>query len=240
MKNNLLNSVYSLLDEKLNPYYIGITNNLDRRYQEHSTNFNSEKKERNHKIKDLPKYRKARKIGRIIMQPILVNILHINAVKYEEAYIKHFKLLGYKLYNLTEGGDGRTGYVTSIETKHRISNSKKGISWGCHTEETKQNISKSHSGKKFTLEHKKNLSIALKNRIITKETRKRMSISTKGKINIKKYILISPDGKEHITNEGLTKFCEEHNISSPNMHKVLNGERKHHKRWMIRRYNNDN
>lgn len=34
---------------------------------------------------------------------------------------------------------------------------------------------------------------------------------------------------------GLTSFCEQHNLSAPNLHKVLKGKRTHHKGWRIER-----
>lgn len=61
-----------------------------------------------------------------------------------------------------------------------------------------------------------------------------MSKTSKGKINIKKYELIDPNGNVFITTEGLTKFCEEHDLTPANLHKVINGERQNHKGWTIK------
>jgi hypothetical protein len=52
---------------------------------------------------------------------------------------------------------------------------------------------------------------------------------------IKLYLCIDPDGIEHITNEGLAKFCEERNLTRPNMVKVANGQRPQHKGWTCQR-----
>jgi len=79
-----------------------------------------------------------------------------------------------------------------------------------------------------------------KKRITTFETKLKMSKSSKGKINIKKYKLIAPNGNIYITNNGLTKFCEENNLKSSNLIKVLKGERSHHKGWTIERMKDDN
>ena len=87
----------------------------------------------------------------------------------------------------------------------------------------------------FSGEHKENLSKARKQRVTKIETRQKCSKTSTGKINIKQYILIDPNGKEHITTNGLSQFCKEHNISHGNMSNVLKGIRRHHKGWTIRR-----
>jgi len=88
---------------------------------------------------------------------------------------------------------------------------------------------------KFSKKHKKNLSIARKKRITKPETRIKCSKTSKGKINIKKYKVTDPDGNIFITENGLSVFCEEHNLTPSNMIKVANGERKNHKGWLTER-----
>jgi len=144
-------------------------------------------------------------------------------------------------YNITKGGycpPSRKGVKLSKEIKAKISKNKKGVIWGSHSEETKKKMSELRMGIKFSPEHKKKLSIARKKRIITKDTRARMKKASIGKINIKKYILHSPSGKEYITESGLADFCRKYDLTPSNLHKVLNGERKHHKKWRIKRYDN--
>ena len=46
----------------------------------------------------------------------------------------------------------------------------------------------------------------------------------------KSYNLISPDG-EKFEVYNLKAFCREKNLTSANIHKVVSGERKHHKQW---------
>ena len=46
--------------------------------------------------------------------------------KVEQIFIKHFKDLGYSLWNETEGGEGLVGYNHTEETKRKISNSNIG------------------------------------------------------------------------------------------------------------------
>ena len=103
------------------------------------------------------------------------------------------------------------------------------------SEEFKKKMSESRLGMKFSEEHKKNLSVARKKRVTTQETRDKASKTSKEKINIKNYKLIDPEGNIHITEFGLTKFCEENNLNRPNFFKVLKGERDNVMGWRIER-----
>lgn len=46
----------------------------------------------------------------------------------------------------------------------------------------------------------------------------------------KEFCVVDPMGKIH-TGRNLTEFCIEYGLSRPNLHKVFNGERPHHKGW---------
>lgn len=71
--------------------------------------------------------------------------------------IAELRYFGYKLANYTDGGEGKLGYVTS--------------------EETKKKISESHKGKKLSESHKKKLSDLFKGRFVSEETRIKISIN---------------------------------------------------------------
>jgi len=171
----------------------------------------------------------------------------------EKHWIEKLRSTNHKIgYNITCGGEGGDTFSNNpnkeqilkgrktlfnqpeIREKMRQNRSKridKPLS-----DNTKKKISKSRNGIKFTSSHKKKLSVARKKRIITKKTREKASKTSKGKINIKKYVLIDPFGNEYITHQGLTLFCEQNNLTISNLLKVLKGERKHHKGWIIKRY----
>lgn len=140
-------------------------------------------------------------------------------------------------YNLARGGDGgnRNGGKLTEESRRRISESKTGTHWGHHSEETKKRMSEVRMGIEFSEEHKKKLCEKRRQRIISDETRKKASQTSRGKINIKQYELTDPDGNTYITTEGLTKFCEDHNLSVGNLSNVISGKRSHHKGWTIKR-----
>jgi len=160
---------------------------------------------------------------------------NIDEEKMDEREIFHIKRLrvdGCKLTNILDGGRRwLNGPSEEQRNKIRIAHLGKKRSL-----ETRRRMSESQTGRKFSQEHKKKLSIARRKRVTTDETRRKLSLSRKGKVNIKKYILIDPNGIEYVTTEGMTKFCEDHGLSTPNIHKVLTGERKNHKGWKIREY----
>lgn len=236
-ENNL---IYAFVDGCGKIFYIGKTCNIKRRNSEHL----SEVKKGN----KLPKYNKLRKLikeGNKFEDLVIIIEENITNEKIDEReifYIKKLREEGYKLKNLTDGGDGginRKNIRLTEEQKNKISSSiLKSFELGRkveHSDETKKKISNSKIGIKFSEEHKKKLSIARKKRIITQETRDKASKTSKGKINIKKYKLIDPNGNIHITEFGLTKFCEERNLNHPNFFKVLRGERDNVQGWKIER-----
>lgn len=255
-KNHL---IYTFVGEFGLPFYVGKTENLKGRMKGHKKELKKGNK--------TYKYNKIRFLMKNGITPKL-NIVSLNltkeeANKKEKWFIQKLVSMGIKLTNMTKGGEGgdtftnnpnkekirkilkelppnRKGVKLSEETKAKISKSKKGKKLNPLSEETKKKISEKKKGLKFSLNHKKKLSIARKKRIITLETRLKTSQTSKGKINTKKYKLIDPLGNIYITKEGLSKFCEEHNLISANLHKVLKKEREHHKYWKIERINNDN
>ncbi len=106
------------------------------------------------------------------------------------------------LHNLTDGGDGASGYVFSEETKRKQSEAHKGnTTWlgkthseetkrkmsdtrkgKTHSEETKRKQSEAKKGKTFSEESKRKMSEAQKGKSLSEETRRKMSETRKGKI----------------------------------------------------------
>ena len=153
--------------------------------------------------------------------------------KLEEYYIKKFNTLLPNGYNMNHTGSGfGPDDKNPTRGKHGIDNPNFGSK---RSEESKQKISESLKGKQKSDIHKKSLSKAWEKRKIeypiSDETRRKMSETSKGKINIKTYKVIDPSGVEYMTTNGLTKFCEEHNLSVKLMNKVSMGKRNHHKHW---------
>ena len=215
--------VYAMLDSSNEVFYIGISCNLQRRKKEHIF-----EAKRDNQLWTYCKLRKVlvEKKPKDIFVVLEDGISDDDIDDREIYYISKFREQGNTLTNLTNGG--RSQFKMEDDVKKRMSNSRKGR---VVSEGTKRKISESNMGKKFSKEHKKKLSKAWEDRIVTSETRKKMSKTSKGKINIKVFELIDPEGNAHITEKGLTLFCEENNLTTANMHKVIQGERIHHKGW---------
>ncbi len=91
----------------------------------------------------------------------------------EKFYIAHYREIG-EIYNLTDGGDGSSGFNHSEKTKKKMSKSQKGNknSLGYkHTEEHKRKLSETLKSNKHGIGHRH-----------TEETRSKMSESHKGQI----------------------------------------------------------
>jgi group I intron endonuclease len=247
MKKNGL--IYIFVDKDKKPFYIGKTIDLKKRTKAHLLECK--------KGNSLYKYNKLRKILKtgLTIDEIIVIIeenIEMDLLDDREIYyIEKLRKDGYQLTNLTDGGDGgdtltdnpnreqilkyRKKLRETTDWNQNMANSKKGVSWGSHSKETKRKMSEAKKGIRFSNEHKNKLSIARKKRITTAETKLKMSKTSKGKINIKKYKLTDPNGQTHITTNGLTVFCEKNNLTSANLMKVLKGDRVHHKGWTIER-----
>lgn len=218
--------IYVFVDENGKPFYVGRTYNLTKRKREHLREVRLGNK--------LPKYNKLRKLikkGYNFDELVCVIEKDIDSELIEQReifYIAKLRQEGYNLKNLTDGGEGAINTTPGLYAKL-----KKIHTGAKRSQESKEKMSNARMGIIFSEEHKKNLSIARKKRITKVETRIKASKTSKGKINIKKYKLISPDGKEYITENGLTLFCEQHNLIAANFFKVLKGEREHQKGWRI-------
>jgi hypothetical protein len=96
----------------------------------------------------------------------------------EVTLIEYAKKLGYELCNLTNGGEGISGYRASKKIRKKLSVLKLGIPRKPFSKETKKKMSIVHKGKRFSEEHKKHLSAAWKLRSpVSEETKRKMSIS---------------------------------------------------------------
>ena len=217
--------IYALTDLSGNPFYIGKSNNPEKRKKRHI--YDAKTLGYNY-----PVHNKIRKLLReglgLEFQIIESGLSELNIDEREQYWIADYRQRGIKIYNVAAGGEGGKGAnAESIEKVRQANLGKK------RNEETKKRMSEARKGIKFSDEHKKNLSKARKKRITTDETRQKMSDTSKGKINIKIYELIDPNGQKYTTTNGLSDFCRINNLTAANLIKVIKGERTNHKGWTI-------
>jgi hypothetical protein len=101
------------------------------------------------------------------------------------------------LRNLSDGGEGPSGYVRSEEAKQKVADFHRGrkrsektrkllseraknrgkINRKPHTEEAKQKMSKSHSGKKLSEETRNKIGAANKGKIFSEETKEKLKVA---------------------------------------------------------------
>ncbi len=154
-------------------------------------------------------------------------------------YIKQYGSFRPSGYNMTLGGEGSLGWKPSVETKKKISNSKKGKSIGKensfydkkHSEETKQKMKKNHwskhidysiekhpcYGKKHSEEAKIKIGATSKGRCLGRKHTKE-AITKISKAKSKTWLVVLPDGSLKII-ENMSDFCNKNklNISAMSM-----------------------
>lgn len=142
------------------------------------------------------------KIEKPIILIIANHLTEIEAFNLEKELITligRYDLKTGPLCNFTNGGEGGSGriYITSKETKKKISKSCKGIKRSeefkqkmrliqtgqkrLHSEEWKIKQSKSQKGKKRSIESIEKQSLAQKGRIVSEKTKQKISKANKGK-----------------------------------------------------------
>lgn len=106
------------------------------------------------------------------------------ALDHEKMLISCFKDMGFKLANLTDGGEGVSGYKHPEEIKQKMrgrTGEKNHMFGKPKSAEVKFKISQSKIGKKKTEEFKRKISESLKGRIFSNETLLKISESLKGR-----------------------------------------------------------
>lgn len=132
----------------------------------------------------------------------------IEALSHEKLLISCFKDMGHKLVNLTNGGEGVSGYKHTEQAleKMRGRTGEKSPMFGKpKSNSIKLMISKANSGKVRTEEHKQKISNRFKGRVFSKETLAKISESLKGRVFTQEH-----KDKIRITSQKLVKchYCD--------------------------------
>jgi len=146
--------IYLIESPTSNFKYIGKTNNIKQRWSKHKSD--SEIRPTTFLHNWLKKYKDA------YITEIDSFINEIECLYFESWYIDLFKSWGINLMNLTNGGEGISGYKHTEKTKNIISNIHKNLKYSEETKIKMSNIKKGEKhfnfGKQLTNEHKINLS----------------------------------------------------------------------------------
>lgn len=175
--------------------YVGITKHED-----------AETRLRTHKANttrntSIPLYKWMRKHNNKVVATVIENgLTWEEACKKEVSLIAEYRSKGYKLLNLTDGGEGlfnpssstrnkislaHKGKILTEETREKIAAHNRGLK---HSEETKKKMSASHKGKqawnrgkKVSESHRKNIINSLIGRPVSQETKDKIRKSNLGK-----------------------------------------------------------
>ena len=171
------------------PFYVG--KGKGRRIRDHRSD-----KSDTYKVKRIQKI--LREGFELIYFKVQEELIECQSFRLEMELIKTIGRYGLgtgPLTNLTDGGEGASGHITSVETKKKISESELGEKHPMfgrhHSEETKRMISESNKGKMSGDKHplfgkhhseesKKKNSESHKGRIVSVITRKKLSIAFSG------------------------------------------------------------
>jgi len=107
-----------------------------------------------------------------------------NAFELEVGMIKCLKKAGVKLTNFTDGGEGSSGRVYSLETREKMSVASMGntnMLGKTHSLEAKAKMSAAKKGKPKSAEHRAKLSAWQIGRVLTAEHRAKISAGAKGR-----------------------------------------------------------
>lgn len=207
--------IYKITNCKSPKIYIGVTNDFEKRIREHSYGNG-----------DGLLARSVRKYG---WDCFSYEIIEKTENREREIYyIKEYNSKHPYGYNLTEGGEGCTGYQVSDQSREKMRKAK--------------------IGKKLSENHKKKIGESNKGRIHSKETRKKIAIALTNNKNFKghtfddetleklskakskNWTIKNPDGIV-LKVYNMRKFCLENNLSPSAISLVLSGKVPHHKKW---------
>jgi group I intron endonuclease len=123
-------------------------------------------------------------------------------------------------YNLRAGGS--SGGIASQDLRDRM---RKSMTGKKASEETRRKLSESHMGHVASEETRRKMSAFMKGKQLPALARRNALESTQGT-----YLLVSIEG-ELIEVVNMRQFCREHDLSPPGMSLVITGHKLHHKGW---------
>jgi hypothetical protein len=169
------------------------------------------------------------KYGKPTVQVLAEWKTEAEAFDHEKFLIACLRVMGYELANLTDGGDGTSGYKQTLEHKQKLRESRLGVA--IHSEEFKEKIRQTHLGSKWNLGRP----TSAKQKLIASATHYGNK-HAEGNTNNRKWVWIGT----HIETGEVIRLVGEQamkdaGVQHANVIKCLNGERKSHKGYTWRR-----
>jgi hypothetical protein len=123
------------------------------------------------------------------------------------------------LYNMTDGGDGSSGRVTSKETRIKMSDANKNPS-----QETRIKMSESGKVKIFSEEHRRKIGVASKGKTRSEETKRKLKEINKNRKFVCNIIwnVENIHTKELFEVTNLSEWCRTNNLSSGTLNRTQN------------------
>jgi len=210
--------IYSIHNLTSGKKYIGQTvEKMQRRVVRHFRTVNETKISR-----AIQKYSKYDFVYGIVEEVEDKNFLDVR----EQYWIKFYDTVE-NGFNIKEGGKCARGFKQSQSS---IEKRKQKLIRKSLTEEHKQKLSKAHKGKILSKETVDKMIAYRTGRNLTESCKEKISKShSKNTCKLK-----SLDGIIFIV-KNLSKFCKENNLQQSAFVMIMNGERKHHKNWTIKK-----
>jgi len=220
MEDSVTYSIYRLTNKVNGKVYIGVTNNLKKRMREHSYASN-----------DFLISKAIRKYGWESFEQEVIAETKDEREAYdilEPRYIAEHNSNDMPVgYNLTEGGQGSTGYSPSEESRQKMREAKLGKK---QSPDAVCKRAESLKGRKFSKETRKKISERLKGnknfegKTVSEEHRRKI-----GDANATEWSFIDdPEGRE-IRLHNLRRFCKERGLNHVCMFRVAKGQNRSHK-----------
>ena len=217
--------IYKITNTVNNKSYIGYTTDPQARWEGHRHNQGS-----------ALVFQAIKKYG---LDKIEFEVIAEDTINNEQSYIDRYNTLAPNGYNLTEGGDlppnhkGKTyKEIYGADWKQQIAKrqqANKGKHNMPHTKATKKKLSIANQGKGNPMYGKKHSKKTLR---LISESKKGLHHGA-GNPNAKRFLLISPDGKQHTADGNLRQLCASLNLSHATIRKSYELNRPMRSGWRV-------
>jgi len=173
-----------------------------------------------------------KKHGGFDVEIVAKNLTEAEALKFEIALIKGLRDAGANLCNLTDGGEGLSGFRHSKKTRERMKISNRGKAKSGHklSKEHRQKLRMAKLGRKLSKEHAQAAAKARIGRKVSVETGQKISraltgkpLSEEHKRKLMKPVICLTTGEEF---ESVSAACLKYSLHRQNVAKCCNGKLK--------------